>query len=158
LPHPGFAERPTAIAADQPTNTTELQLTALWRQLIGNDSIGIHDNFFEVGGHSLQAVELFAYIHGAFGKQLPLATLFTAPTITQLARLLTDEGWNPPWRSLVPIQPKGRAVPFFAVPGVGGNVLVFAKLAILLGRYQPFFGLQPRGLSGTDHPFTSIEA
>jgi len=63
---------------------------------------------------------------------------------------------SPP-RSLVAIQPKGHAVPFFAVPGVGGDVLVFGQLSRLLGPDQPFFGLQPRGLNGVDAPFKSVE-
>jgi acyl carrier protein len=158
LPEPAFAERPSAASAAQPANPLELQLTALWQQVLGNDSIGIHDNFFELGGHSVEAVGLFAYVHEVFGKKLPLATLFTAPTIAQLAQVLADDGWELPWRSLVAIQPKGRAVPCFGVPGVGGEVLVFAKLATLLGHDQPFFGLQPRGLNGAEEPFTSVEA
>jgi thioesterase domain-containing protein/acyl carrier protein len=157
LSEPAFAEQPSAASPAQPANPLELRLTALWQQVLRNDSIGIHDNFFEIGGHSLKAVELFAYVHEVFGKKLPLATLFRAPTIAQLAQVLADDGWEQPWRSLVAIQPKGRAVPFFAVPGVGGNVLVFAKLATLFGHEQPFFGLQPRGLNGAE-PFTSIEA
>jgi thioesterase domain-containing protein len=75
-----------------------------------------------------------------------------------MAQLLVQAGWQPCWRSLVAIQPTGDAVPLFAVPGVGGNVLVFARLARLLGTHQPFYGLQAKGLDGTDKPFTCVHA
>ena len=54
------------------------------------------------------------------------------------------------------IQPSGTAIPIFMVPGVGGNVLIFAQLARLLGLDQPFYGLQARGLDGIEEPFISV--
>jgi thioesterase domain-containing protein len=118
--------------------------------------IGIHDNFFDLGGHSLKAAQLFYQLELVFGKQLPLATLFQAPTIAELATVLTKASWVPPWPSLVAIQPSGTGVPLFMVPGVGGNVLIFAKLARILGAEQPLYGLQARGLDGKEAPFTSV--
>jgi len=134
----------------------EVQLTALWQQVLEIPMIGIHDNFFDLGGHSLKAAQLFFLLEQVYGKQLPLATLFQAPTIAQLAGVLSSEQWEPPWRSLVAIQPTGKATPLFMVPGVGGNVLIFARLTKLLGSEQPVFGLQARGLDGKEQPFTSV--
>ena len=111
----------------------EVQLTALWQQVLGVPQIGIHDNFFDLGGHSLKAAQLFFLLEQVYGRHLPLATLFQAPTIAELASVLSREQWVPPWQSLVAIQPSGTATPMFMVPGVGGNVLIFAKLARLLG-------------------------
>ena len=157
LPEPSAVVRTLSPAA-APGSALEVQLTALWRQVLSNDSIGIHDNFFEVGGHSLNAAELFSHIHEVFGTRLPPATLFQAPTIAQLAVLLSDGGWRLSQRSLVAIQPRGNAVPVFAVPGVGGDVLVFAKLAKLLGTQQPFYGLQPHGLGDGKKQFMTVGA
>lgn len=134
----------------------EIQLTALWQQVLEIPMIGIHDNFFDLGGHSLKAAQLFFLLEQVYGRQLPLATLFQAPTIAQLAGVLSHEQWEPPWRSLVAIQPTGKATPLFMVPGVGGNVLIFARLTKLLGLEQPVFGLQARGLDGNEQPFTSV--
>jgi len=74
--------------------------------------VGVNENFFELGGHSLLAVTLFAQIKAAFGKQLPLATLFHAPTIEHLAAALGDGKWQAGF-VLVPIQPNGSRPPLF---------------------------------------------
>ena len=139
-----------------PRDQMEVQLTALWQQVLENPKIGIHDNFFDLGGHSLKAAQLFFLLEQVYGRHLPLATLFQAPTIAELASILSREQWMPPWQSLVAIQPSGTAVPMFMVPGVGGNVLIFARLARLLGLDQPLYGLQARGLDGKEAPFTSV--
>ena len=139
-----------------PRDRLEVQLTALWQQVLKVPRIGIHDNFFDLGGHSLKAAQLFFLLEQVYGRHLPLATLFQAPTIAELASVLSREQWVPPWQSLVAIQPSGTAIPIFMVPGVGGNVLIFAQLARLLGLDQPFYGLQARGLDGKEVPFTSV--
>ncbi len=139
-----------------PRDPMEVQLTALWQQVLDVSKIGIHDNFFDRGGHSLKAAHLFFLLEQVYGRRLPLATLFQAPTIAELASVLSHEHWTPPWQSLVAIQPSGTAIPIFMVPGVGGNVLPFAQLAKLLGPNQPSYGLQARGLDGKEAPFTSV--
>jgi amino acid adenylation domain-containing protein len=157
LPAPDFDHHSVDSQAVSPRNPIELQLAAIWEQVLGVTRIGVKDNFFELGGYSLLALRLFSAIERAFGKRLPMALLFQAPTIEQLADLLADEGCTVRWRSLVAIQPEGTKTPFFAVPGVGGNVLIFARLAKLLGEDRPFYGLQARGLDGKEKPFMRIE-
>ena len=139
-----------------PRNGLEVQLAALWQQVLGVHDPDVYDNFFDLGGHSLKAAQLFYLLEQVYGRQLPLATLFQAPTIAALASVLLREQWTPPWQSLVAIQPSGTAAPIFMVPGVGGNVLIFAQLARLLGPDQPFYGLQARGLDGKEAPFISV--
>lgn len=156
LPAPD--EQPAAVrdAEAEPRSTLEFQLLALWRQALGNDNLGTHDNFFDHGGHSLVAVELLSRIEQVYGRKLPLATLFQAPSVAELAAVLAAAHWEASWRSLVAINPGGSAVPMFLVPGVGGNVLMFGKLSKLLGPDQPLYGLQARGLDGKEEPFRSI--
>ncbi len=152
-PAPSFSDEPIRSS---PRNGMEVQLTALWQQVLEVPKIGIHDNFFDHGGHSLKAAHLFFLLEQVYGRRLPLATLFHAPTVAELASVLSQEHWTPPWQSLVAIQPSGTAIPIFMVPGVGGNVLPFAQLAKLLGPNQPCYGLQARGLDGKETPFTSV--
>jgi amino acid adenylation domain-containing protein len=140
-----------------PSDELELKLTRIWERVLGIDSIGVHDNFFELGGHSLLAVRLFAQIEKLFGKNFPLATLFSAPTVKQLARALREEGWQAAWSSLVVIQGGDQRPPFFCIHAAGGNVLEYRDLARALGPDQPFYGLQAKGLDGKQGPHTTIK-
>jgi aspartate racemase len=140
-----------------PRDALEMQLVNLWEKLLAVRPIGVRDNFFELGGHSLLAARLFSQIEQGFGKNLPLATLFSAPTVEHLASLLRREGWKPSWSSLVPIQPGGSKPPFYCVHSAGGNVLTYRDLARRLGDDQPLYGLQARGLDGREPPHTRVE-
>ncbi|HYW74575.1 MAG TPA: amino acid adenylation domain-containing protein [Pyrinomonadaceae bacterium] len=138
----------------KPGTAVEEKLAGIWQSVLEIPQLGIHENFFELGGHSLIAVRLFAIIEKEFGKRLPLATLFRAPTVAQLATLLERQS-ETEFSSLVPIQSSGTRAPFFCVHAVGGNVLEYHDLARHLGMDQPFYGLQSRGLNG-EAPHTSI--
>ncbi|HEX3146286.1 MAG TPA: amino acid adenylation domain-containing protein, partial [Pyrinomonadaceae bacterium] len=157
LPEPNEIQREIENGFIAPVDELELKLTRLWEQVLRVSPIGTDENFFELGGHSLLAVKLFAEIEKNFGKNLPLATLFQAPTVGQLARVLRDEGWQDGWSSLVPINAGGARTPFFCVHAAGGNVLEYHDLARLLGPDQPFYGLQAKGLDGKSDPHTSIK-
>lgn len=155
LPVPDAAQQSEHLYV-APRSPVEQSLVELWQEVLEIDRAGINDNFFELGGHSLLAVRLFALMEQQFGKRLPLAILFQAPTIAQLARLI-EADCTTSWSSLVPIQPAGNRPPFFCVHAVGGNVLEYYDLARHLGPDQPFYGLQSRGLDGHQPPHTRIE-
>ena len=138
-------------------NNIEQAIANMWQDLLGIDEVRVHDSFFDLGGNSLIALILFAQIERGFGKKLPLATLYEAPTVGQLADILREEEWSASWSSLVPIQSNGSKPPFFLVHGAGGNVLIYRDLARYLGSDQPVYGLQSQGLDG-EQPFqTRIE-
>ncbi|HBB87818.1 MAG TPA: non-ribosomal peptide synthetase [Blastocatellia bacterium] len=141
----------------QPQDKLELKLQRIWERVLAVSPIGMDDNFFELGGHSLLAVRLFAQIEKSLGRNLPLATLFQAPTIRSLAEVLRKDGWAAPWSSLVLLQGGGKRRPFFCVHAAGGNVLEYHALAQLLGSDQPFYGFQAQGLDGNQAPHTSIK-
>jgi aspartate racemase len=151
------ASRSSQSAHVAPQDQLELKLLTIWERVLVVGSIGIDDNFFELGGHSLLAVRLFAQIEKSFGRNLPLATLFQAPTVRQLAQLLREDGWSAPWSSLVQLQNGGDRCPFFCVHAAGGNVLEYHDLARLLGSDQPFYGLQAQGLDGSKPVHTTIK-
>ena len=156
LPPPN-ASRPLTSPFAAPRNDLERQLVGIWEAVLTVDRVGTRDNFFDLGGHSLLAAQMFARVEELFGIRLPLATLFRTPSIEGIARALGEGRTSAGWHSLVAIQPAGTRAPVFAVPGVGGNVLGYHDLAQLLGPEQPFYGLQSRGLGGTEEPFRSIE-
>ena len=124
-----------------PRDELERELVKLWEGVVNVQPVGVQDNFFDLGGHSLLAVDLFSQIDDIFGVQLPMAALFQAPTVEQLATVMRQEGWSPATSSLVPIQPKGKKRPFFCVTPPMGSVVGFSGLAKYLGPEQPFYGL-----------------
>jgi amino acid adenylation domain-containing protein len=144
-PQPGAIDEAGHVA---PTNFVEMQLVAMWEEVLSRKPVGIRDNFFELGGHSLLAVRLMRRIEHNFKRKLPLTTLFEAPTIEQFAALLQQERWTPSRSSLVPIQPEGNRPPFFCIHGLGGTVLRFHALAQHMGTDRPFYGVQAQGLEG----------
>jgi len=151
------AIKPEPTGHSAPQDQLERRLLRLWEKVLAVGKIGIDDNFFELGGHSLLAVRLFAQIEKSFGKNLPLATLFQAPTVRLLAEVLRKEGWSAPWSSLVTLQNRGIRRPFFCVHAAGGNVLEYHALAQLVGDDQPFYGFQAQGLDGVQPPHTTIK-
>jgi len=157
LPAPQQTNLAKATTFVPPRDALERQLVQIWEDTLNVSSIGVQDNFFELGGHSLLAVRLMAEIHSCFEKNLPLATLFQAGTIDQMAKLLRQENAFLPWSPLVPIQPSGSKQPFFCVPGAGGNVIYLYSLARHLGSNQPFYGLQAWGLDGESAALTKVE-
>jgi len=150
------AAKPETLEHAAPEDHLERKLLRLWQKVLAVGAIGIDDNFFELGGHSLLAVKMFAQIEKAFGKNLPLATLFQAPTIRLLAQVLRQEGWAASWSSLVTLQNRGHRRPFFCVHAAGGNVLEYHALAQLVGADQPFYGFQAQGLDGIQPAHTTI--
>ncbi len=137
-----------------PRDALEHQLKEIWEQVLGVQPIGVKDNFFYLGGHSLQVARLFVQIENVTGKTLPLATLFQAPTVEQLADILRQEEGASPASSLVALQLGGSRPPFFCLPRMLGNVFTtLGDLARHLGPDQPFYSLQ----DGIQNP-SQIEA
>jgi thioesterase domain-containing protein/aryl carrier-like protein len=147
-----------------PRNDVERSLAAIWEGLLGVNNLSIYDNFFEIGdnffeigGSSLIALSLFAQINKTFGENLPLATLFEAPTIEQLANILRTEVWTAPWTTLVKIQSGASKPPIYFIHAAGGNLLIYRDLARRLGPDQPVYGFQAQGLDGKQPFLTQIE-
>ncbi|MFN2230713.1 MAG: amino acid adenylation domain-containing protein, partial [Anaerolineae bacterium] len=139
-----------------PRDALERQMVEIWEQVLEVRRIGVRDSFFELGGHSLLAVRLFAQVEQRMKIKLPVATLFRSPTVERLCEAIRT-GHALGWKAVVPIQIEGSQPPLFCVHGLGGGVLGYAELARLLGRDQPFYGLQARGLDGAEPPHTRIE-
>jgi amino acid adenylation domain-containing protein len=154
MPSDRSAEPELLVAA---RDEVEQQLTAIWERILNVRPIGIRDNFFAIGGHSLMAVRLFAEIDRIWGQNLPLATLLQAQTIEDLAKVVGKKESIDTWSSLASIRPGGSKPPLFCIHPIGGNVLEYYALATYLDREQPIYGLQSQGLDGLQQPFRRVE-
>jgi amino acid adenylation domain-containing protein len=140
-----------------PRDPLEQALARIWAKVLKVKRVGVRDNFFDLGGHSLTAVRMLAEVQKLAGKNLPLATLFQASTVESFAELLRRDGWTPSWSSLVPIQPLGQKPLLFLVHGAEGNVLLYRQLSQYLGTDQPVYGLQSKGLGGDGSLNVTVE-
>lgn len=123
----------------RPSGEIEEGLAGIWRSMLGVPSIEATDNFFEMGGHSLLAARMLTQIERAFGRRIQLATLFAAPTIRDLAKVLARaETREFDFRQMVKLQPNGSKTPLIAINNTGNYYL----LAKYLGADQPFISLQ----------------
>ncbi len=140
-----------------PRGQTEKRLARIWSELLELDEFDVQDNFFDLGGHSLLAVRMFSQIRAEFGADLPLATLYRAATVEDLARVLDKPGEDVSWPILVTVQGGGSKPPLFCVHGIFGEVLFYRELASSLGSDHPIYGLQPPTLNGRAMAQQSIE-
>ncbi|MEI2579454.1 amino acid adenylation domain-containing protein [Scytonema sp. PRP1] len=160
LPAPSISTRSDRFVV--PRNQLELQLVQIWSKILKVNQVGVQDNFFDLGGHSLLVPYLIAQIKEQFGKDLPLITLFQNPTIEQLASIVQNDSVQNDSDSssgspLVAIQANGSKQPFFCVPGAGVYPFYLYNLATYLDQDQPFYSFQADGLDGKLEPITGIE-
>jgi acyl carrier protein len=90
LPAPNAAAQEAEDRHVAPATETEVQLAAIWAEVLKKERVGATDNFLALGGHSLLAIRILGKLSRAFGVRLPLRTLFDAPTVQQLARHVDD--------------------------------------------------------------------
>lgn len=147
---PISAQLPAKAASQYVAPRTNLEKTIVevWESVLGVERVGIHDDFFALGGQSLAAMRLFARLYRITGKNVPLVTLFQCRTVEKLAQALESGGYELLWKNLVSIKPSGTRPPFYCVHGVGGNILEFEHMARYMDSDQPLYGIQAQGLDG----------
>jgi thioesterase domain-containing protein/acyl carrier protein len=154
LPDP----EPARPRGHPPRDRLELRLTAIWEEVLKVRPVGIRDDFFELGGDSILALELVSQVESACGQRLPIASLLEAPTVARQAEILRDANWSPAWPAIVSLQPHGDRPGFFCAAGAGTDVLSLAELPRHLGLDQPFYGLQPPGQDGQCAPLATVDS
>ncbi|CAN5531280.1 hypothetical protein BH20VER3_BH20VER3_02900 [soil metagenome] len=118
----------------EPHDAIETRLIEFFEEILQVTPVGVTDNFFDLGGHSILATRLFARVAKYFGKQLPLGTLFEAPTVGKLAAVLRQSSWNS--SSLIPVQAGNASLlPLFLIQARVG----YRALATELGPEQPVY-------------------
>ncbi|MEH6526403.1 MAG: SDR family NAD(P)-dependent oxidoreductase [Sneathiella sp.] len=163
------------IVAASYANSVEEKMATLWSNLLGVEQPAPEADFFDLGGHSLAAVRLFAKIRKEFLTDLPLATLFQSPTLRSLSDVVIEKGnitigtvetkvekkgriLEQEWSPLVQIKEGSEAVnPLYLVHGAGGNVLNFRSLSGYLDSKLPFYALRALGSDGGSSIHNTIE-
>lgn len=121
-----------------PRNDIELKLATIWEMVLGIQPIGVRDNFFSLSGNSLLAASLVAEIQKTFDQTLSPAIFFEAPTIEQLAGILSQEANKSVSSSVVKIQTNGAKPPLFII----GNSFLYQQMMGHLDADQPVFVIQ----------------
>jgi len=142
-----------------PGTPREHLLCQLFASELEMERVGIHDDFFALGGHSLSAARLVGRIGQVLGLSLSIRTLFEAPTVSTLAaRLNGDEPATASFDTLLPIRARGSLPPLFCIHPVGGLSWAYAGLVPGLDTARPIYGIQAQGIVEAAALPESIEA
>jgi acetoacetyl-CoA synthetase len=130
-------------------------LSPIWRSVLNRSDIAVDASFFSLGGNLLAADLMFAEIARQLGRVLPTATLFHAPTITDLAAVLSQPTL-PQFSSLIPLKSGTGKTPILITPGLNGCAS-FSGLAKSIQSDHPIYGLQAKGVDGLEEPLGRVE-
>ena len=153
LPFPETKPEKSTGRLATPRNDTERKLRDIWEKSLGVRPIGIDENFIELGGDSLHAVQVMALVAKEFGRDLRPATLFEAPTIEKLAAFLRGSSVKQTRGSLLPVRQEGSRTPFFWIHGDHS----YAVLPRHLDDDRPIWGLDHQGQNGTRVEHTEVK-
>jgi thioesterase domain-containing protein/acyl carrier protein len=131
-------------------------LCGVFAQVLGLPKVGIDDNFFELGGHSLLAAQLVSRVRSVMDLEIPIRTLFETPTVAELAKRLGFPSTRDAMGVILPIRTHGSRQPFFCVHPAGGFSWSYSPLARYMPTDYPLYGLQSRGLDGTEQLHRSV--
>jgi nonribosomal peptide synthetase DhbF len=130
-----------------PRTPQETVLRDLFAEILGLPSLGIHDNFFDLGGHSLLVVQLISRIRDTLGVDLSIGSIFQAPTVAGLAELLEVGTSIDALGVLLPLRAQGQRPALFCFHPAGGLSWCYTGLTRQLGKQQPIYGVQARGIT-----------
>ena len=88
LTDPGNARPHLNESYVAPRNPVEAKLARIWSEVLALEDVGVNDNFLDLGGHSLAAMRVVSQVLGRFQLEIPLTSLFAAPTVAQMAQVI----------------------------------------------------------------------
>ncbi|MFC5955326.1 amino acid adenylation domain-containing protein [Streptomyces pratens] len=145
-----------------PRDTTELRMARLWERALGTGPVGVRDDFFALGGHSLKAFELMSAVRAEFGVELPLNLVFRRPTVELLCEAL-PEAAAASGRLLVPLADgDGDRPPLVLFHPRGGDVVCYLDLVRELAATgdgaRRVLGIEAVGVNTDDQPLDRVPA
>ena len=155
---PPYRKETRLTAVHRPSDDREHQLLEIWQDVLKIPKIGIDDDFFELGGTSLQALMLFARIEARLGHSLSPTTIVQTPTVARLAEFIRATTGIAASQSLVPLRASRNGLPLFLVHNKYCFVMYYRHLLGDLKSDRPVFGLQPLPLDGKHRIPRTIES
>jgi len=142
----------------EPRDELEVTLVKIWQKVLGTNKIGIQDDFFDLGGHSLMGARVLVEVERVTGKKLPLSSLFRGGTIELLARLIREHEQAVDLVLMKIQNGDGSRVPFFAIVPPGEESLGYAMLARHMGPEQTVYKVQGHSpVTGGKRPYSEQE-
>jgi thioesterase domain-containing protein/acyl carrier protein len=130
-----------------PRDDVERKLVEIWQAILERPKIGVHDNFFDLGGQSLMAARLMSTIEKQFERKIDLSTLIGAPTVAELAHILRSKEESES-SLIVPLRDFGNRLPLFCFHCGTGHVLRYREMAAAMNADQPIYGLRAPDIDG----------
>ena len=137
-------------AGREPRTEREATLCGLFAEVLGVEGVGIDDGFFDLGGNSLLAIRLASRVRAVLKVELPVRTVFEAPTVAMLGHRLGVEDREAGLSVLLPLRTTGSRPPLFCVHPAGGLAWSYARLVGMIDSDQPIYGIQARGITRPD--------
>jgi amino acid adenylation domain-containing protein len=131
-----------------PSDEHERALAQIWETTLEIPEVGVDDDFYELGGTSLQGFLIFTAIAATFGHDLPPTTMIDAPTVAKQAELLRDPSRAAAPTQLLAFRPRGSGPPLFIVHGAYGGIMFVREVVRDLKSDRPVYGLLPMPLDG----------
>jgi FkbH-like protein len=138
----GVSARPQQMSHAEPSNEVESELIRIWKEVLDRENIGVRDDFFEMGGDSLQAVRLMFEIEKTFRQQFDISTLMSHPTIEAFGQILKPLKNDVQPVHIVPMRPQGDRTPLFCIHCGTGHVLRYRALTSFLDPDIPLYGVR----------------
>ncbi len=158
LPTPQIDRETKQVEYVPPRDEIETELAEIWKENLNLKKVGVLDNFFDLGGHSILAVRLLTQIEDKFNREISMVEFFQNPTIEGLAtHIRTTEDSDYLRKILVKFHDNGGERPIFFIHPSGGSVHWYTFLAEALGDAIPFYGIQAVGTDGKVEPHHTIE-
>jgi len=133
------------------------QLLQKWKTVLGVEEIHVEDNFFDLGGYSLQMIELISNTEEITGIKLPIAAFYEHPTIKRLFEEIQTAQTLSKGKNIIPLQNRGEEKPLFLIHWAGGFISAYRKFASLLSSF-PVFGIQTQDFKISPSGAASIQA
>jgi enterobactin synthetase component F len=141
-----------------PRTALEQQIAGFWCECLRLDRVGIHDNFFDLGGDSLAMIRLSLQLEQSTGRNFPLTGIFDSPTVAGMAAILGRQTPVSGDSPVVSLRPGSGAQPIFLVHPMSGSTMQLMPIAKAFPGRQQIYGLQAKGFDGRNTPYDRIDA